>query len=214
MSEWTTVIKPKKSLLDIDLKGVWLYRDLIRMYVRRDIVTVYKQTILGPLWFLIQPMLTTVMYMFVFGGLAGISTDGLPQALFYMAGITLWNYFSTVFNKCSNVFAANSSVFGKVYFPRLVVPISGAISNLLQFLMQFCLFLAFFCYYAFFTDPHERHCPAAPCPDCHGRRARHVLGPHNHLAHDQIQRPDASCHLRPPALHVCDPCHLPFEFGA
>ncbi|MBP3237050.1 MAG: ABC transporter permease [Bacteroidales bacterium] len=152
MSEWTTVIKPKKSLLDIDLKGVWLYRDLIRMYVRRDIVTVYKQTILGPLWFLIQPMLTTVMYMFVFGGLAGISTDGLPQALFYMAGITLWNYFSTVFNKCSNVFAANSSVFGKVYFPRLVVPISGAISNLLQFLMQFCLFLAFFCYYAFFTD--------------------------------------------------------------
>ncbi len=152
MSEWTTVIKPKNSLLDIDLKGIWRYRDLVRMYVRRDIVTVYKQTILGPLWFLIQPMLTTVMYMFVFGGLAGISTDGLPQALFYMAGITLWNYFSTVFNKCSNVFAANSSVFGKVYFPRLVVPISGTISNLLQFLIQFCLFLAFYCYYAFFTD--------------------------------------------------------------
>ena len=101
------------------------------MYVKRDIVTVYKQTILGPLWFLIQPIFTTVMYMFIFGGLAGISTDGVPQPLFYMAGIMLWNYFSSAFNVSSNVFTANAGVFGKVYFPRLVVPLSGITSNLI-----------------------------------------------------------------------------------
>lgn len=98
---WTIEIKPKKKWLDIDLKGIWRYRDLYYMYVKRDIVTVYKQTILGPLWFLIQPIFTTVMYMFIFGGLAGISTDGVPQPLFYMAGIMLWNYFSSAFNVSS-----------------------------------------------------------------------------------------------------------------
>ena len=116
---WTIEIKPKKKWLDIDLKGIWRYRDLYYMYVKRDIVTVYKQTILGPLWFLIQPIFTTVMYMFIFGGLAGISTDGVPQPLFYMAGIMLWNYFSSAFNVSSNVFTANAGVFGKVYLPRL-----------------------------------------------------------------------------------------------
>ena len=128
--EWTIEIRPKKRLLDIDLKGLWLYRDLFYMYVKRDIITVYKQTILGPLWFLIQPILTTIMYMFVFGGLAGISTDGVPQSLFYMSGILLWNYFNTVFMLSSNIFIANANIFGKVYFPRLVVPLSGIASNL------------------------------------------------------------------------------------
>lgn len=146
---WTIEIKPKKKLLDVDLKGVWRYRDLYYMYVKRDIVTVYKQTILGPLWFLIQPILTTVMYMFVFGGLAGISTDGVPQPLFYMSGILLWNYFNAAFMASSNVFTANASVFGKVYFPRLVVPLSGITSNLIKFSIQLLLFIGIYLYYYF-----------------------------------------------------------------
>ena len=139
--DWTLVIKPKKRLLDLDLKGLWRYRDLWYMYVRRDIVTFYKQTILGPLWFLIQPVLTTIMYMLVFGGLAKISTDGAPQPLFYLSGIMLWNYFSDSFNASSNVFTNNASVFGKVYFPRLVVPLAGLTSNLLKLLIQLVLFI-------------------------------------------------------------------------
>ena len=145
--DWTIEIKPKKRLLDIDLKGIWKYRDLYYMYVKRDIITVYKQTILGPLWFLIQPMLTTVMYMFVFGGLAGISTDGIPQPLFYMSGILLWNYFNAAFVGSSNVFTANASVFGKVYFPRLVVPLSSITSNLIKFGIQLLLFIVIYLYY-------------------------------------------------------------------
>lgn len=148
---WSMVIQPRKRLLDIDIKGLWRYRDLYRMYVRRDIVTVYKQTILGPLWFVIQPILTTIIYMFVFGGLAGISTDGVPQPLFYLAGITLWNYFSAAFTASSNVFTANAGVFGKVYFPRLVVPLAGITSNLIKMLIQFVLFAVVYIYY-YVTD--------------------------------------------------------------
>ena len=142
-----TEIKPQKAWLDVDIKGLWRYRDLYRMYIRRDIVTMYKQTILGPLWYLIQPVMTTIIYMFVFGGLAGISTDGIPQPLFYMAGITLWNYFQQCFTSCSNVFAANAGVFGKVYFPRLVVPLSSVTSHLIRLLIQFLMFLAIYIYY-------------------------------------------------------------------
>ena len=144
---WSIEIKPKKKWLDVDLKGIWRYRDLYYMYVKRDIITVYKQTILGPLWFLIQPILTTIMYMFVFGGLAGISTDGVPQPLFYMSGILLWNYFNAAFMVSSNVFTANASVFGKVYFPRLVVPLSGITSNLIKFGIQLLLFIIIYLYY-------------------------------------------------------------------
>ncbi len=118
------------------------------MYVKRDIITVYKQTILGPLWFLIQPILTTIMFMFVFGNLAGISTDGMPQPLFYMAGILLWTYFSNCFNSCSNVFTTNAGVFGKVYFPRLVVPLSSITSNLVKLGIQLLLFIAVYIYFA------------------------------------------------------------------
>ena len=138
---WTKVIRPKKGLLDLGLKSLWRYRDLWYMYVRRDIVTFYKQTILGPLWFVIQPILTTAMYMFIFGGLAGISTDGAPQPLFYLSGILLWNYFSDSFNVSSNVFVSNASVFGKVYFPRLVVPLAGLTSNLVKMGIQLVLFI-------------------------------------------------------------------------
>ena len=146
--EWTLVIKPEKKLLDVDLKGIWRYRDLWYMYVKRDIITVYKQTILGPLWFIIQPIFTTVMYMFVFGGLAGISTDGMPQPLFYLSGITLWNYFSACFNGSSNTFSDNAGVFGKVYFPRLVVPLASLTSNLIKMIIQLLLFVAVYIYYA------------------------------------------------------------------
>ena len=142
--EWTLVIKPRKRWFDINLKALWRYRDLYRMYVRRDIVTEYKQTILGPLWYLIQPLLTTIMYMFVFGGLAGISTDGAPQPLFYMSGIMLWNYFSNCFSRSCDVFTANAGVFGKVWFPRLVVPLSALTSNLLKMLIQLVLFIVMY----------------------------------------------------------------------
>lgn len=147
MQDWTIEIKPRKKWLDVDIKGIWRYRDLLYMYVKRDIVTVYKQTILGPLWFLIQPIFTTVMYMFVFGGLAGISTDGAPQPLFYLSGIMLWNYFSEAFKVSSNVFVTNANVFGKVYFPRLVVPLAGITSNLLKMLIQLGLFMVVYIYF-------------------------------------------------------------------
>lgn len=152
-NKWDIEIKPKKKLLDVDIKGLWRYRDLYWMYVKRDIVTVYKQTILGPLWFLVQPLLTTIMYMFVFGGLAGISTDGMPQPLFYMSGILLWTYFSSAFMISSNVFTVNASVFGKVYFPRLVVPLSGITSNLIKFGIQLLLFVSMYLFYWFRGAP-------------------------------------------------------------
>lgn len=145
--EFSTVITPRRRWFDLDIKGLWRYRDLYVMYIKRDIVTQYKQTILGPLWYIIQPLFTTVMYMFVFGGLAGISTDGAPQPLFYLAGILLWNYFQECFNVSSDVFGANASVFGKVYFPRLVVPLSGVSSNLLKMFIQLCIFVVIYAGY-------------------------------------------------------------------
>ena len=151
--DWTLVIKPEKRLLDLDLKGIWRYRDLWYMYVKRDFVTFYKQTILGPLWFFIQPILTTIMYMFVFGGLAGISTDGAPQPLFYLSGIMLWNYFSDCFNGASGTFTANAGIFGKVYFPRLVVPLAALTSNLLKLLIQLILFILVYLYFVFTGTP-------------------------------------------------------------
>ena len=145
-------IEPKKKWLDVDLKGLWRYRDLFYMNVKRDLITQYKQTIMGPLWYVIQPMLTTIMYMLVFGGLAGISTDGVPQPLFYLCGVCLWTYFNSCFTSCSNVFAANQNVFGKVYFPRLVVPLGSITSNLIKFAIQFGLFLVVFVYYIVIKD--------------------------------------------------------------
>ena len=141
------VIEANTSLWKIDFRELWRYHDLIRMYVKRDIVTLYKQTILGPLWFVIQPLITTIMFMIVFGGIAGISTDGLPQPLFYMAGLLCWNYFADCLNKCSQTFTANQNVFGKVYFPRLVVPLSITISNMVKMGVQFGLFLLIYIFY-------------------------------------------------------------------
>ena len=151
-NEVVSHIEPKKKWLDVDLKGLLRYRDLYYMNVKRDLITQYKQTIMGPLWYVIQPMLTTIMYMLVFGGLAGISTDGVPQPLFYLCGVCLWTYFNSCFTSCSNVFAANQNVFGKVYFPRLVVPLGSVTSNLIRFAIQFGLFLVVFVYYIVVKD--------------------------------------------------------------
>lgn len=145
--EYTTIIKPKNKLFEVDFKEIWQYRDLLSMFVKRDIITQYKQTILGPTWFFVQPALTTVMYMVVFGGIAKISTDGLPQPLFYLAGIVFWQYFSDCLNKTSSTFTANQHIFGKVYFPRLLAPLSTVISNLLRMGIQFLLFIAVYIYY-------------------------------------------------------------------
>jgi lipopolysaccharide transport system permease protein len=152
--KWSTEIKPRTGLFDVDFKEIWKYRDLWSMFVKRDIITSYKQTILGPLWFFIQPIMTTVMYMVVFGGIAGISTDGLPQPLFYLSGICLWQYFSTCLTSTSNTFTANAGIFGKVYFPRLIIPLSTVTSNLLRFFIQFGLFVLVYLYYVIFTDIH------------------------------------------------------------
>ena len=151
-NNWTTVIQPKTSLLSVDFHELWQYRDLYRMFVKRDIVTWYKQTILGPLWFFIQPIMTTIMFMVVFGGIAKISTDGLPQPLFYLAGICLWQYFAESLNQTSKTFIDNANVFGKVYFPRLVVPMATVTSNLVRLAIQMGLFFLVFAYYMFFTS--------------------------------------------------------------
>ena len=145
--DYTTIIKPKGKLFEIDFKEIWRYRDLLVMLIKRDIVTQYKQTILGPTWYFIQPALTTIMYMVVFGGIAGISTDGLPQPLFYLAGIVLWQYFSECLNKTSATFTQNQHIFGKVYFPRLISPLSNVLSNLVRMSIQFLLFLIVYVYY-------------------------------------------------------------------
>jgi len=142
-------IKPQNSLFDLKLRDTWAYRDLLWLLVRRDFVSFYKQTILGPLWFFIQPIFTTVIFTFIFGNLAGISTDDLPQPLFYMAGITAWNYFADCLTKTSTVFKDNANIFGKVYFPRLIMPLSIVVSNLVRFGVQMLLFFAFMAYYAF-----------------------------------------------------------------
>lgn len=144
---WT--IEAKASLFDLKLNEVWAYRDLLVLLVRRDFVSFYKQTILGPLWFFIQPLFTTIIFTFIFGNLAGISTDGLPKPLFYMAGITAWNYFADCLTKTSTVFRDNAGIFGKVYFPRFIMPLSIVVSNLVRFGVQMLLFVMLMAYYYF-----------------------------------------------------------------
>ncbi|TDO23135.1 ABC transporter permease [Pedobacter duraquae] len=146
---WDLEIKPEGNLLDLKLRDVWHYRDLLFLMVRRDFVSFYKQTVLGPLWFFIQPLFTTLIYTFIFGNLAAIPTDGLPQPLFYLAGITAWNYFADCLTKTSSVFTTNAGLFGKVYFPRLIVPLSIVVSNLIRFAVQMLLFFMMMSIYWF-----------------------------------------------------------------
>ncbi|QNB47006.1 ABC transporter permease [Thermanaerosceptrum fracticalcis] len=144
---WTNIIQPRKGWFDINLKEIWQYRDLIMLFVRRDFVSIYKQTILGPIWFILQPLFTTITFTIVFGKIAQIPTEGIPEVLFYMSGIVCWNYFASCLNKTSDTFFANAGIFGKVYFPRLVVPISTVITNMFTFTIQFVLFLLFLLYF-------------------------------------------------------------------
>lgn len=148
--DWDLIIKGHTSLFDIKFRDLWHYRDLLFLFVKRDFVSFYKQTILGPLWFFIQPVFTTIVFTFVFGNLAGISTDGLPHFLFYLSGITAWNYFSECLTKTSTVFRDNANIFGKVYFPRLIMPLSIVVSNLVRFGVQLLLLLIMMIYFNFF----------------------------------------------------------------
>lgn len=149
---WDKIIRPKRSLLEIDFKSLWYYRDLLRMLVYRDFVTYYKQTILGPIWFFIQPLFTAAINLFVFGRLAGLGPQGVPGFLFYMSGPILWQYFQDTFTKTASTFIANQHVFGKVYFPRLIMPLTILISGLLKFGVQLCLLLCAILYYYIKTD--------------------------------------------------------------
>ena len=145
---WTTIIKPKNKLFEVDLKEIWDYRDLLTLFVKRSITVAYKQTVLGPLWWVIQPSITVFMYMVVFGGIAGIPTDGIPQPLFYLSGVCMWGYFSSCLSSTANTFVSNSGIFGKVYFPRLIMPLSTVITNLVRFGIQFGLFVIVYVYFA------------------------------------------------------------------
>jgi lipopolysaccharide transport system permease protein len=147
IQKWTDIIKPRRHWLDLRLHEIWEYRDLLVMFVKRDFSAMYRQTILGPLWFIIQPLLTTVMFTVVFGNFARISTDGQPKMLFYLAGVTIWNYFAESFNRTSSTFTVNASLFGKVYFPRLIMPLSVISSGLIRFSIQFILFISVLSYY-------------------------------------------------------------------
>jgi lipopolysaccharide transport system permease protein len=144
---WLFEITPKNKFFSLNLKEVWQYRDLLMLFVKRDVVTVYKQTVLGPLWYLIQPLFTSITFTIIFNNLAGINTGTVPPFLFNLAGITVWNYFTACLTGTSNTFGANAGIFGKVYFPRLIVPISIVISNLIKFGIQFLIFIAFYIFY-------------------------------------------------------------------
>jgi len=148
LNSWDLIIQPRRGLFDLHLRDLWRYRDLVLLFVRRDFVAVYKQTILGPLWYLIQPLLTTITFTVIFGNIAQLPTDGLPQFLFYMSGTVIWTYFADCLTKTSNTFVNNAQLFGKVYFPRLAVPVSILISNLITFAIQFTFFLAFMGFFA------------------------------------------------------------------
>ncbi len=152
IKEWDLTIEPQRSLFQLNLKDVWRYRDLLGLLVKRDITAAYKQTILGPIWMFLQPLFTTITFTFVFGNLAGLSTDGLPQPLFYMTGIIAWTYFSDCLTGTAGVFRANAAIFGKVYFPRLIMPLTLVISNLLKFGIQFSQFLILYIYFITVKD--------------------------------------------------------------
>ena len=145
--DWNYIIHARANWFDLKLSQLWAYRDLILLFVKRDLVSIYKQTILGPFWFLIQPVFSTLVYTLIFNKVAKIPTDGIPPTLFYMAGITAWNYFSDCLNKTSSTFNANAAIFGKVYFPRLIIPLSVVISNLIKFGIQFLLLMGFIAFY-------------------------------------------------------------------
>lgn len=148
-NDWLFEITPKNKFFTLNLKEIWQYRDLLMLFVKRDVITVYKQTVLGPLWYLIQPLFTSVTFTIIFNNVAGIDTGTIPPFLFNLAGITIWNYFTACLNGTSDTFKSNAAIFGKVYFPRIITPLSVVISNLIKFGIQFFIFVAFYCYFYF-----------------------------------------------------------------
>jgi lipopolysaccharide transport system permease protein len=148
-NDWLFEITPKNKFFSLNLKEVWQYRDLLFLFVKRDVITVYKQTVLGPLWYLIQPLFTSITFTIIFNNVAGINTGSVPPFLFNLAGITVWNYFTSCLNGTSDTFKSNAGIFGKVYFPRIITPLSVVISNLIKFGIQFIIFIAFYIFYYF-----------------------------------------------------------------
>jgi lipopolysaccharide transport system permease protein len=153
--QWDSIIGPQKGKFSLNLKEVWRYKDLLMLFVKKDIITVYKQTVLGPIWFLLQPIMTTVIFTFIFGGVAKIQTDDIPKGIFYMGSLTMWNYFADTLNVTSKTFSDNASVFGKVYFPRIILPISKVLSGFVKLCIQFSIFMVMWVYYTFVT--HQIH---------------------------------------------------------
>lgn len=147
LETWDIEITPERPVFDLKLQEVWQYKDLLLLIVKRDFIALYKQTILGPIWFVIQPLLMSLMFTVVFGNIAGIPTDGIPKMIFYLSGFTIWTYFAEVFKKTSTTFKDNQQIFGKVYFPRVIIPISITITNVFRFFIQFSLFIGFYLYY-------------------------------------------------------------------
>ena len=159
-SDWLYTISPKKKLIDLNFKEIWRYRDLLFLFVKRDIITQYKQTILGPLWYFIQPLFTSIIFTLIFNNLAAIPTgNGIPSFLFNLAGITSWNYFSSCLTGTSDTFKANQGIFGKVYFPRVITPLSIVFSNLIKFGIQLLVFISFYIYFVLFTDAASNALP-------------------------------------------------------
>jgi len=195
-------ITPARSLFDLKLKEIWRYRDLLVLFVRRDFVAKYKQTVLGPLWFIIQPLMQTVMFTLVFGNIAGISTDGAPKGVFYLAGITAWNYFANCLTKTSAVFTQNASLFGKVYFPRAVTPVSIVLSNLIEFAIGLMLFLGFYFYYLFSGANIQPNMMLLLLP------VLIIIMGFMGLDH-QVPRPAKPRHLRRAFAYVCHTRYLP-----
>jgi lipopolysaccharide transport system permease protein len=158
--KWLYTISPKNKLIDLNFKEIWSYRDLLFLFVKRDIITQYKQTVLGPLWYFIQPLFTSIIFTLIFNNLANIPTgDGIPSFLFNLAGITSWNYFASCLTGTSDTFKANQGIFGKVYFPRVITPLSVVFSNLIKFGIQLLVFISFYVFFVFFTDKASNAIP-------------------------------------------------------
>ena len=205
-TDWDLEIRPKANLFDLNLKEVWKYRDLLVLFVKRDFIAQYKQTILGPLWHLIQPVFTILMYLLIFGKIANIPTDGVNPVLFYMSGIAIWTYFSSCLNSTSNTFVANAGIFGKVYFPRLVIPLSSVLSNIVKFGIQFLLLLVMMVFYSFKGYPIQFGICLALDPGfiADDGRAGIGFGNHHFFAYYQIPRPYCADWFCRSVVNVCN----------
>lgn len=204
-SDWTFEIHPKKGWFELNLHELWKYKDLIYLFFRRDFVAKYKQTILGPLWFIIQPLLTTLMFTVVFGEIAGISTDGMPKVLFYMSGIVAWNYFSNCLTETSSTFTKNAYIFGKVYFPRLAIPVSVIFSSMITFLIQFILLIGFIIYFkingvGLYLSTNILLIPLIVFFNCSSKFRIWDL---DLILNNKISRSDPSCKFRNSTMDVC-----------